>query len=837
MKRFLIIVLIFLAPAYASNMSQERLIPTYLYNFAKYTNWPEDYDKKVFEIYLVSSNKTLYRNMKDIVKEQKLHAKPIKVSIGSAQNIPFTSDLIYVDKGYLKSYQKIYTRYEGRPVLLVSNAYDNKRLVMINLKKTKDETLGFEVNKENILNQDLSINPQLILFGGTELDVAKLYKEAKDSLLQKEVELQKQLKKAQLLSQEIKTSKNTNIALEKSIFEKNTKLEETETRISDLSSDMKTLQDAIVKMDEKAKRAEAEFILLLKKQKEILAFEKASTKQAKQRLLKQEHEVRKKEKELSVLSKKVQDKAIEFKRLQEDLVSAGVQIKDKDEIIHVQQDYLFFLGLATALFLSLVLIILRVLRQKGEANKELKLTQGALEDQVKKTQKADASKTKFLAHMSHELRTPLNAVLGYSQILQKDPLMSQKNQKTIATINRSGEHLLALINDVLEVSKIETGNVDLDPVAFDLFLFLDDVYNMFSQKVQDAGLYLELEKSKDLPQFISADINKIRQIFINFLGNSVKFTERGGIKIKIDTKAKKQELMIQIQDSGVGIAEEEIAKLFKPFKQTMSGKIGGGGAGLGLSIVMEYIDLMKGNINVQSEPEIGTSFYITVPFETASITEARENENKEIISLRDKDRGIELLIADDNETNNDLLEELLVSVGFKVYKAKNGEEALASFKEYQPRAVLLDIDMPLMNGYEAAMAIKALDYGAETPIIAVTASIFDVSHTDVLKQGFDDLIHKPFKDYDIYMALAKFLHLKYVYKDEEIQTEEVEVRLEGLDNELRNNLLQALKKMKIASVKDLLSQVEKTHPQEAKLMQDLAEDFEYDKLQTLLQES
>jgi len=836
MRYIWIIVFVLVSQLFASGMSEERLIPTYLYNFAKYTNWPENYDKKVFHIHLLSSNKKLYLNMKKLVENKNLHNRPVKVSIGSDKSIAYESDMIFMDKAYLNRYKKVYQSFEGRPILLVSYAYDNERLVMINLKKTKDETFIFEINKENIINQGLSINPKLILLGGTELDVAKLYKETRDSLLSKEEELQKQLLKAQKLSQEIKNSKEMNLALEKSIYEKN-------QNVVSLNRDMKNLQEAIMQMRAKAKASEEELSALVQKQKEILALEKASTqkmrddfKVAKVKLIEQENEVAKKEKELASLSQSIQEKAVEFKALQEDLADADVQIKDKDLVIDVQQDYLLIFTLALAVFLILVLTILRILREKHVSNVKLSQTQEELEKQIIKTEKADASKTKFLAHMSHELRTPLNAVLGYSQILQKDASMSAKNKKTIATINRSGEHLLSLINDVLEVSKIESGKVDLDPIAFDLYLFLDDINEMFMQRIQERNLYFEIEKAQELPQFIFADINKLRQIFINILGNAVKFTSEGGIKVKMRLDAKNNILSIQIQDSGAGISEEEIDKLFKPFEQTMSGKVGGGGAGLGLSIVMEYVELMQGSIKVQSELEVGTSFYLKIPFEPSTMIEARNSQQQEVQSLRQKDKGIEILIADDNKTNNALLEELLENVGFKVYKVENGAEALASFKQHRQRAVLLDIEMPVMNGFEAAQAIKALDYGAQTPIIAVTASIFDVVHSDVLKQGFDALIHKPFKDYDIYMALAKFLHIKYLHKDEKIEDNVVEIDVKGLDSTFKQKLLEALKKMKIASVKDLLLQLESTHPAEAKYMQGLAEDFEYDALQALLNE-
>ena len=834
MKQIFIIFFLFSSLAFSKNISSQKLISSYLYNFAKYTQWPENSQKQYFEIYLVSSDKKLFLFMKNLVEGKKVHNKEIKVSIGSFRDVPHSTSMVYIDKSFENAYKTIYTYFEGQDVLLITNSYENKRLVMINLYYTPADTLAFEVNKENITNQNLNINPQMILLGGTELDVAKLYKEVKESLLKKEQELQHQLKKAKNLGKEIRSSKEMNMELSKSIDEKNKKIEETSEQISKLDLQMLRLQSSIEQMDKKSKEAEHSFALLLKEQEDVLRKDKR---------LKEEHKIdlRLVKSNLDAKVKEIQDKEErlmlldeQMKEKEDALVTAGVQIKDQTETIDTQKDFLFLLLLATALFLALVLVIFRTLRLKNEANIQLQTTQKALESQVQQTQKANASKTKFLAHMSHELRTPLNAVLGYSQILQKDKSLSHKHQKTLSTINSSGEHLLSLINDVLEVSKIETGHVELDLIAFDLYVFLDDMLNMFAPRIKEEGLSFELIKDQKLPQFIYADIGKIRQIFINILGNCVKFTSVGGIVLNVSHK--KNELLVQIQDSGVGIEEDEVDKLFKPFEQTLSGKLGGGGAGLGLSIVLEYIELMKGSIKVKSEPGIGTSFYFNIPFKNSNISEVTSCEYKEILSLKDKDKAIELLIADDNEVNLNLLEEVLTRVGYKVTTSCDGLEALELFKLNEYKAVLLDIDMPKMNGYEALKEMKDLDKEHTIPIMAVTASIFGVNHKDVIDKGFDALVLKPFKDYELYETLATLLGISYVYEEAAKEDEVHEISLSAINPELMKTLLEEVVKMKIASVKDILKNIECDHPLEAKYMQDLADDFKYDELQKIIEE-
>ena len=830
MKLYLALLLLLSTLTHAVSMSQEQAVSNYIYNFALHTTWPKELKHENFEIYLLSSNKNLSSTFKALVKTQRLQGKEIKISRGTSSNVPYSAQLVYIDTKYLNQYKKIYNALENRPVLMVSNGYDNKRLVMINLTSTEENNVHFEVNKANILNQRLRINPKLILLGGTELDVAKLYKGAQDSLLKKEKELQSQVSRAQ--------------RLQKDISSKSAELKSAQKRVESLHSEMKTYEDDISSIQKQ-----------LKEQKEILAKEHASTKKIrddyakanaqldqmssklisqKEKLTTQEKEVQEKESKLSTLTQKVVQKAIEFERLQVDLANQDIQILDQGKTIDTQKDLLLVSLLAAIIFLVLGLIIFMTLRREHKTNKTLKNTQIALTEQVQKTEKANASKTKFLAHMSHELRTPLNAVLGYSQLLQKDHSMSSENQKILATINRSGEHLLALINDVLEVSKIETGHISIEPIAFDFYQFLDDIYSMFATRMSSEGLNLELIKDKGLPQFISADINKVRQIFINILGNAIKFTSIGGITIRVGHNLKDSKLLIEIEDSGEGISEKEISKLFKPFTQTISGKLGGGGAGLGLSIVQEYIHLMGGTINITSKAGYGTVVHFELPYDEAQGSETTSQEFKEVVSLKEEDKGIEILIADDNITNNELMTATLERVGFKVTAVENGFEALRLFKKIRPKMVLLDIAMPVMDGKKAAKEIRSLEYGKDVAILAVTASVFGIDKTKAMESGFNALIRKPFKDYEVYEEIRKGLGIDYIYNEQQKPKKTQKISLETLELSFKEELIKAASGMKISAINELIAKAEGDFPKEAEYMKKLAHNFDYETLITLL---
>jgi len=859
MKPVFFLITLFITTTLTAQMTQERVISNYIYNFAKETTWPDKISNNSFEIYLLSSNKHLFKTFKALTKDQTLHSKPIKIRQSTSVNIPYSTNVVYVDTPYLDKYRKIYKELESRPVLIISNKYDNKRLVMINISKTTKQNLRFEINKANILNQRLSINPKIILLGGTELDVAALYKSAKNSLLEREDELAVQLERAVRLNNEILLSKKTNKELQKDIIKHKDELLATEAKLNYLKEDKKRLKISVDSLHVERKKASEEFTIQMQKQSQMLKKEKASTQKIRDdfkmanaqldsmsvkldsqqiKLTTKEKEVQAKENKLISLSEKIAQKAIEFESLQDDIQTQGSKIKSQTKTIDSQQQTILYVSIVASIFLFLVFVIFRTLRREHRTNDELHETKEALEVAIQKTELANESKTKFLAHMSHELRTPLNAVLGYSQLLQKDTSLSNKNQKILTTINSSGEHLLSLINDVLEVSKIETGKIELEPISFDLYILLDGIYSMFEQRVESHGVHLELLKDSNLPQFIHADINKIRQIFINMLGNSIKFTTHGSIKIRVGHNLKNRELLIEIEDTGEGISEKEIKKLFQPFAQTISGKLGGGGAGLGLSIVLEYIELMGGKIDVKSKVAFGTIFYITLPYEVADEAQYAQSRHREVLSLGDKDKGMKVIIADDNKVNNDLLEQTLREVGFDVIAVENGFEAYRVFKNIKAPIVFLDLEMPVMDGFESLRQIRELEYAKETTIIAITASVFSINNKKAQDKGFSALVKKPFKDYEVFEAIALSENIEFLYVESEKEEVNVDdISLDNIDDTLRLALIEAVSKNRIGATTKLLAEAKENYPDEAKLMQYLVDEFEYPKLADLLRES
>ena len=381
---------------------------------------------------------------------------------------------------------------------------------------------------------------------------------------------------------------------------------------------------------------------------------------------------------------------------------------------------------------------------------------------------ANKAKSAFLANMSHEIRTPMNAIMGFSQLMRRDPEATPKQRQQIETINRSGEHLLALINDILEMAKAEAGRTTLNPAAFDLHGVVSDVERMLRSRAEAKGLVLEVEQGDGLPRFVTADEGKIRQILLNLVSNAIKFTEKGEVALRVGARPGAEggfDLTAEVEDTGPGIAPGELARLFHPFEQAEAGRAGGGGTGLGLAISRGYARMMGGDIAVNSRPGQGSVFSFTVTVKKAAPT-AEKAQPRLVKGLKPGQPRYRVLVADDKADNREFLTQLLSDAGFGIRQAVNGADALKEFAEWRPQLILMDLRMPVMDGYEAIRRVRAAADGGEVKIIAVTASIFGEINRDALKAGADELMLKPFREAELFEKMGNLLGAEYVYEEE-----------------------------------------------------------------------
>jgi PAS domain S-box-containing protein len=386
---------------------------------------------------------------------------------------------------------------------------------------------------------------------------------------------------------------------------------------------------------------------------------------------------------------------------------------------------------------------------------------------------ANRAKSEFLANMSHELRTPLNAILGFTQLMHSDSSLSPENHEYIEIINRSGEHLLVLINNVLEMSKIEVGRIALNQTTVDLHRLLDNLEAMLQLRVRSKGLVLTFERSPLIPRYIKTDEAKLNQVLINLLGNAIKFTQQGrvSLRVKLGTDLyfpfpTSYVLYFEIEDTGPGIAPEELGQLFEAFAQTETGLKSTEGTGLGLAISQKFVELMGGTIQVNSQPGKGSifSFEIQVSAAEALPIEKQPSTTGKVIGLVANQPSYRILVADDDPTNRLLLVRFLGGLKFEVREAQNGQEAIDEWQIWNPHLIWMDMQMPVMNGSEATKWIKAMPTGQSTIIIALTASAFEEQRQKILMSGCDDFVRKPFKKEEVLEKMAEYLGVQYLYE-------------------------------------------------------------------------
>ncbi|GAB4280080.1 MAG: hypothetical protein Fur0025_07730 [Oscillatoriaceae cyanobacterium] len=385
-------------------------------------------------------------------------------------------------------------------------------------------------------------------------------------------------------------------------------------------------------------------------------------------------------------------------------------------------------------------------------------------------ERANQAKSSFLANMSHELRTPLNAILGFSLVMGRDSSLNQQQREQIAIINSSGEHLLSLINDILEISKIEAGGMALNPTSFDLFALIKAMEVMFQSKAGAKGLQIICEVEPNSPRYIKTDEGKLRQVLSNLLGNGIKFTASGGVSLRVRADdpgdmTPQIQLFFEISDTGPGIAADELENLFSPFVQSQTGRDMQEGTGLGLAISRKLVQLMGGDMAISSAVGEGTLVKFHIPATVAAGDEVKITlAMPRVIGLEPGQPAYRILAVDDRRESRILLRQLLQPLGFEVREAENGQEAIEQWHQWHPHLIWMDMRMPIMDGYEATRQIKSHLQGQATVIIALTASAFEENRSIILSAGCDDFVRKPCREEVLLAKIAEYLGVRYIYE-------------------------------------------------------------------------
>jgi signal transduction histidine kinase/CheY-like chemotaxis protein len=404
-------------------------------------------------------------------------------------------------------------------------------------------------------------------------------------------------------------------------------------------------------------------------------------------------------------------------------------------------------------------------RRVEERTEELRSVNEALKKAIGEAEQATEAKTAFLANVSHELRTPLNCILGYAQILREDPVICEPPRHYVEIINQSGEHLLDLINEVLEISKIEARKVQLKLEPVDMYRFLDNLEAMFALRAKERELRFTIARSADLPRFLVTDKNKLRQILINLIGNAINHTLDGSVHLALDVEETgyRTTVAISVTDTGVGIAEADLARIFEPFFQVEHSQAPRVGTGLGLSICQGYARLLGSEVTVSSILGQGSTFAMKLVAETGAAEQEEKTESflgvKGLAAVQETRR---ILVADDNDASREMLLLVLGGIGLQVREARNGREAVDLFHALHPDLILMDMRMPVLDGLEATRLIRQSAGGGDVRIVAFSGNVFEEQHQEMLDAGCNDVLGKPVVLVDLFRCLKRQLGLRYI---------------------------------------------------------------------------
>jgi signal transduction histidine kinase/CheY-like chemotaxis protein len=444
----------------------------------------------------------------------------------------------------------------------------------------------------------------------------------------------------------------------------------------------------------------------------------------------------------------------------------------------------------------------------------------------RQAESANRSKSLFLANMSHELRTPMNAIQGFSRILVEDPSVDLAAREKLRIIHRSGEHLLSIISQILDFSKLESGKMTLQPEEFDPIETAREVVELLRVRSDSKGIGLELRVDPGVPRRIRSDPAKLRQILTNLAGNAIKFTTGGGVSLRLlDPGPEGAHLVLEVEDSGPGIPPEETARIFEPFEQVGHGE----GTGLGLPISLQYARMLGGGIEVESTPGRGSIFRARIGLERV------DGDGDAGDSLASDDREGEarsefrVLVVEDHPDNRLLLRNLLEPLGISVRECADGDAGVAAVRDWDPHLVLLDRRMPVLDGLEAVREIRAMSILHQPVVVAVTAHSFDDDRKEMLDAGCDDFLAKPFRESDLFAVLERHLGIRNRVRTRSGSKPTLPGPrdLEKLPDDLASEFLDALGRADMGAVDHALGRVGEIDPELREALGVHTDAFEY----------
>jgi signal transduction histidine kinase/CheY-like chemotaxis protein len=709
----LIAIICYTTPAWAQGLNKEKITASYLYNFAKNIEWPNQATMTSFDIAVYGTSSPALMHELAVLRDRvKLRDLPITVNQVNRVDSLANYHLVYVEQVNAKILADIYDELEGKPVLLVTDSYNNKQLVMINLITTENDRLKFEVNKSNIINHGLTPLPELILNGGTEIDVAKLYREGQASLVALQKQLRGREKILNELTEAIKTQEAMTAHLQGQMAELNQNIQKSDALIAEQKI---LLQDQQAQIETSKQEREALLREVELRTKEL------DEQQTHLRTILQEIDTR--EKRLTYLNTTI-------KSQENTILKQKNAIVDLDELVDSQQvalRYLWGSVILGALLIITVLFAYTIKRRDNQRlaahSQDLQIARDRLAIAKRKAEDASKAKSEFLSLMSHELRTPLQAIIGYTEVVIEE-LKLADDEHHLKDLNRvilNSERLLKLINGVLDLAKIESGRMDLDLTEVKLSSLVEEALGTVAPLMEKNAIQLQVDvdDGESLPV---ADPEKLLHILINLLGNAIKFAPNGQVRIKAYHQP--QQIYISVADTGIGISKEQQATIFDPFKQADSGTTRKfQGSGLGLSITRQLCELMGGGIRVESDLGEGSKFIVELPLPinpTAVQAPKSDDEPQVSAPVVLTPTGEQVVMIDDDPAFLDIMARTIRAEGYNVHTASDAESGWRLIQAIKPDVITLDLFLPDQHGWILFERIKADPDVCDIPVIVIS---------------------------------------------------------------------------------------------------------------------
>lgn len=745
---FVFFFLLFSFAVSAQSPNRQQIISSYLYNFARHIEWPQGRVASHFELAVYGvDDPLLLAELNRMAESVRLEGKPIRVSrLTSLQDIA-RYQMVFLAAANNAQMTDIYRLLNSQPVVLVTEDYNNQQLVMINLLPTPDGRLRFEVNKSNLINHGLNPLPELILNGGTEIDVAQLYREGQASLIELQQQLQRREASLNRLSEHIEAQEKVNQRLEQQLTSLNESIQKSDALIARQMVQMREQQGQI-------SASEAERNKLLG-EVEVRNQELTELRQNLDRI---GQEIAAREERLGGLNDTIARQESEILKQQRAIAGLDQQVDTQKAALRYLAGVVF-LGILLIITVLVAYVVKRRDNQRLAArSQDLQMARDRLAIAKRRAEDASQAKSEFLSLMSHELRTPLQAIIGYTEVVIED-LRLVDDQAHVGDLQRvinNSERLLKLINGVLDLAKIESGRMELDLTEIKLSALVDEALSAVEPLMKKNGIKVRLNVN-DGAYLPLADPEKLLHILINLLGNASKFSPRG--EVVITALHEPQRIFISVSDTGIGLTQEQQQQIFDPFRQVDTSTRKFHGSGLGLSITRQLCEMMGGSIEVESELGKGATFTVILPL-PIELHQSFGGMNADDDSALDDGEvapgalGQHIVMIDDDPAFLDIMARTMRREGYQVHTAADAETGFRLVQSIRPQVVTLDLLLPDQHGWFLFEKIKADPELQEIPVIII--SIMD-ERRDENKHQAEDYLTKPIRRETLRMAVQRLM--------------------------------------------------------------------------------